>query len=77
MVLNYVRQHGRVACLVVTLCRLSPDQAAKLLKRLKERERSFRTVRGSGQATRRQNGAHMDFYELFMNFYEPLWAPGA
>lgn len=38
LVLNYARQHGRVARgEVMTLCRLSQDQAAKLLKRLKER----------------------------------------
>ncbi len=36
LVLNYARQHGRVArAEVVTLCRISQDQAAKLLKRLK------------------------------------------
>jgi ATP-dependent DNA helicase RecG len=38
MVLSYARQHERVTRVdVMTLCRLSPDQAAKLLKRLKER----------------------------------------
>jgi ATP-dependent DNA helicase RecG len=37
LVLNYVRQHGRIARAdVADLCRLSPDQSAKLLKRLKE-----------------------------------------
>jgi ATP-dependent DNA helicase RecG len=37
MVLSYARQHGRVTrAEVMTLCRLSPDQAAKLLKRMKE-----------------------------------------
>ena len=37
LVLNYVRQHGRVTrAEVVELCRLSADQAARLLKRLKE-----------------------------------------
>ena len=37
LVLNYVRQHGRVTRgEVVDLCRLSADQAARLLKRLKE-----------------------------------------
>jgi len=38
LVLNYVRQHGRITrSEVVELCRLSADQAAKLLKRLKAR----------------------------------------
>ncbi|MCH9826283.1 MAG: putative DNA binding domain-containing protein [Gammaproteobacteria bacterium] len=38
MVLNYVRQHGRVKrAEVMELCRLSSDQAAKLLKKLKAR----------------------------------------
>lgn len=38
LVLNYVRQHGRITrSEVVELCRLSTDQAAKLLKRLKDR----------------------------------------
>lgn len=37
LVLNYVRQHGRITrAEVVELCRLSADQAAKLLKKLKE-----------------------------------------
>ena len=37
LVLNYVRQHGRITRTdVVELCRLSADQAAKLLKKLKE-----------------------------------------
>lgn len=37
LVLNYVRQHGRIARAdVIELCRLSSDQAAKLLKKLKE-----------------------------------------
>ena len=36
--LNYVRQHGRITrSEVVDLCRLSADQAARLLKRLKDR----------------------------------------
>jgi ATP-dependent DNA helicase RecG len=38
LLLSYVRQHGRITrAEVVELCRLSSDQAAKLLKRLKER----------------------------------------
>ena len=38
MVLSYVQQHGRITrAEVMTLCRLSVDQSAKLLKRLKER----------------------------------------
>jgi ATP-dependent DNA helicase RecG len=38
MVLSYAQQHGRITRSdVTTLCRLSSDQAAKLLKRLKER----------------------------------------
>ena len=38
MVLNYVRQHGRIKrAEVMELCRLSSDQAAKLLKKLKAR----------------------------------------
>jgi ATP-dependent DNA helicase RecG len=38
MVLNYVRQHGQIRrAEVMELCRLSTDQAAKLLKRMKER----------------------------------------
>lgn len=38
MALNFARQHGRVTRAdVVTLCRLSSDQAAKLLTRLKRR----------------------------------------
>lgn len=38
MVLSFVKQRGRVTrAEVVALCRLSPDQAAKLLKRLKEK----------------------------------------
>jgi ATP-dependent DNA helicase RecG len=38
MVLSYAQQNERVTRAdVMTLCRLSPDQAAKLLKRLKER----------------------------------------
>jgi ATP-dependent DNA helicase RecG len=37
LVLSYVRQHGRIARAdVADLCRLSPDQSAKLLKKLKE-----------------------------------------
>ena len=37
LVLNYVQQHGRITrAEVVELCRLSVDQAAKLLKKLKE-----------------------------------------
>lgn len=37
MVLSYVRQHGQIKRAdVMELCRLSPDQAAKLLKRMKE-----------------------------------------
>ncbi|WP_290871951.1 crosslink repair DNA glycosylase YcaQ family protein [Aquabacterium sp.] len=37
LVLSYVKQHGRIARAdVADLCRLSPDQSAKLLKRLKE-----------------------------------------
>jgi ATP-dependent DNA helicase RecG len=37
LVLSYVRQHGRIArAEVADLCRLSPDQSAKLLKKLKE-----------------------------------------
>ncbi|MGO4396170.1 ATP-binding protein [Variovorax sp. M-6] len=40
MVLSYAMQHGRVTRAdVITLCRLSPDQAAKLLKRMKEQGR--------------------------------------
>ncbi|MBC3494440.1 putative DNA binding domain-containing protein [Pseudomonas sp. SWRI100] len=36
MVLNYVQQHGQIQrSEVMDLCRLSPDQAAKLLKRMK------------------------------------------
>ncbi len=36
MVLSYVRQHGQIKRAdVVELCRLTPDQAAKLLKKLK------------------------------------------
>ena len=36
MILSYARQHGQVVRAdVMTLCRLSPDQAAKVLKRLK------------------------------------------
>ena len=38
LVLNYVQQHGRITRTdVVELCRLSPDQAAKLLKKLKQK----------------------------------------
>lgn len=38
MVLNYVQQHGRIQrAEVMDLCRLSPDQAAKLLKRMKDK----------------------------------------
>lgn len=38
MVLSYVQQHGQVQRAEVTdLCRLSPDQAAKLLKRMKNK----------------------------------------
>lgn len=37
LVLSYVRQHGRIArAEVADLCRLTPDQSAKLLKKLKE-----------------------------------------
>ncbi|MFO1352032.1 MAG: ATP-binding protein [Gammaproteobacteria bacterium] len=37
MVLNYVRQHGQIQrSEVMNLCRLTADQAAKLLKRLKD-----------------------------------------
>ncbi len=38
MVLSYVQQHGQIQRAdVMGLCRLSPDQAAKLLKRMKEK----------------------------------------
>ncbi|RMQ29522.1 putative transcriptional regulator [Pseudomonas syringae pv. actinidiae] len=38
MVLNYVQQHGQIQrAEVMDLCRLSPDQAAKLLKRMKDK----------------------------------------
>jgi len=38
MVLGYVQQHGQIQRAdVMGLCRLSPDQAAKLLKRMKEK----------------------------------------
>ena len=38
MVLSYVRQHGQIKrAEVMELCRLSVDQAATLLKRLKQR----------------------------------------
>jgi ATP-dependent DNA helicase RecG len=38
MVLNYVQQHGQIQrSEVMDLCRLSPDQAAKLLKRMKDK----------------------------------------
>ncbi|MGC5703416.1 putative DNA binding domain-containing protein [Pseudomonas sp. NFXW11] len=38
MVLNYVQQHGQVQrAEVMDLCRLSPDQAAKLLRRMKDK----------------------------------------
>ncbi|MGZ0786053.1 ATP-binding protein [Pseudomonas saponiphila] len=38
MVLSYVQQHGQVQrAEVMDLCRLSPDQAAKLLKRMKNK----------------------------------------
>ncbi|MBI6953300.1 DNA glycosylase AlkZ-like family protein [Pseudomonas sp. CCOS 191] len=38
MVLNYVQQHGHIQrAEVMDLCRLSPDQAAKLLKRMKDK----------------------------------------
>lgn len=38
MVLNYVQQHGQIQRAdVMDLCRLSPDQAAKLLKRMKDK----------------------------------------
>ncbi|QIB50091.1 ATP-binding protein [Pseudomonas sp. OIL-1] len=38
MVLNYVQQHGQIKrAEVMDLCRLSPDQAAKLLTRMKDK----------------------------------------
>lgn len=38
MVFNYVQQHGQIQrAEVMDLCRLSPDQAAKLLKRMKDK----------------------------------------
>lgn len=38
MVLNYAQQHGQIQrSEVMNLCRLSPDQAAKLLKRMKDK----------------------------------------
>ncbi|MDP9501424.1 ATP-binding protein [Pseudomonas protegens] len=38
MVFNYVQQHGQIQrAEVMNLCRLSPDQAAKLLKRMKDK----------------------------------------
>lgn len=38
MVLNYAQQHGQIQrSEVMALCRLSPDQAAKLLKRMKDK----------------------------------------
>ena len=38
MVSNYVQQHGQVQrAEVMDLCRLSPDQAAKLLRRMKDK----------------------------------------
>ena len=38
MVLSYVQQHGQIQrAEVMDLCRLSPDQAAKLLKRMKDK----------------------------------------
>ena len=38
MVLSYARQHGQIKrAEVMELCRLSTDQAAKLLKKLKAR----------------------------------------
>lgn len=58
MVLSYVRQHGQIKRAdVMELCRLSPDQSAKLLKRMKEQgalvqqgERRWATyVLGEGQ----------------------------
>ena len=37
MVLSYVRQHGQIKrAEVMELCRLSSDQAARLLKRMKQ-----------------------------------------
>lgn len=38
MILNYVEQHGQIQrAEAMDLCRLSPDQAAKLLKRMKDK----------------------------------------
>ena len=43
MVLSYVRQHGQIKRAdVMELCRLSEDQAKKLLLRLREQERLTR-----------------------------------
>jgi hypothetical protein len=45
LVKNYVAQHGRITRQeVIELCRLSPDQAYKLLKRLAHQNKSLKNM---------------------------------